>query len=161
MFFYLLQHSTLIEKELDKNIKITKIFLYGGISYIVLHATLFIGGEDALLYSLKKYFWLFFILDIVTIILVNNKDIDLNSILKGIKNNLISKPNNQPNNQPNNKPNNIINNTIKSKFKKKKNNVLTVEKKVSFAEDNEYSSDSDSDIGTDIDFEEFKQSLNL
>ena len=84
MFFYLLQHSTLIEKELDKNIKITKIFLYGGISYIVLHATLFIGGEDALLYSLKKYFWLFFILDIVTIILVNNKDIDLNSILKGI-----------------------------------------------------------------------------
>ena len=87
--------------------------------------------------------------------------INLNSILKGIKNNLISKPNNQPNNQPNNKPNNIINNTIKSKFKKKKNNVLTVEKKVSFAEDNEYSSDSDSDIGTDIDFEEFKQSLNL
>ena len=161
MFFYLLQHSTLIEKELDKNIKITKIFLYGGISYIVLHATLFIGGEDALLYSLKKYFWLFFILDIVTIILVNNKDIDLNCILKGIKNNLISKPNNQPNNQPNNKPNNIINNTIKSKLKKKKNNVLTVEKKVSFAEDNEYSSDSDSDIGTDIDFEEFKQSLNL
>ena len=120
MFFYLLQHSNLIEKELDKNAKITKIFLYGGISYIVLHATLFIGGEDALLYSLKKYFWLFFILDIVTIILVNNKDIDLNCILKGIKNNLISKPNNQPNNQPNNKPNNIINNTIKSKLKKKK-----------------------------------------
>ena len=73
MFFYLIQHSTLIEKELDDNTKIIKIFLYGGISYIVLHATLFIGGENALLYSLKHYFWLFFMLDITTIFLVNNK----------------------------------------------------------------------------------------
>ena len=60
MFFYLIQHSTIIEKELDLNTKITKIFLYGGISYIILHATLFIGGKEALLYSLKSYFWLFF-----------------------------------------------------------------------------------------------------
>lgn len=154
MFFYLLQHSTLIEKELDKNTKITKIFLYGGISYIVLHATLFIGGQDALLYSLKKYFWLFFILDIVTIVLVNNKDIDLNSILNGIKSSFISKP---PKEIKNTRP--IL---TKSKFKKQKNNFeKNVEKKVTFAEDNEYTSDSDSDIGTDIDFDEFKQSLNL
>jgi hypothetical protein len=154
MFFYLLQHSTLIEKELDKNLKITKIFLYGGISYIVLHATLFIGGNDALLYSLKKYFWLFFILDIVTIVLVNNKDIDLNSILNGIKSSFISKPTKE------------IKNTrpipTNSTLKKHKNNFeKSVEKKVTFAEDNEYTSDSDSDIGTDIDFDEFKQSLNL
>ena len=154
MFFYLLQHSTLIEKEIDKNAKITKIFLYGGISYIVLHATLFTGGEDALLYSLKKYFWLFFILDIITIILVNNEDIDLNSIFKSIKNNFISSPNKQTNN--------VLNNPIKSTIKKHKKNIIKkVEKKVSFAEDNEYTSDSDSDIGTDIDFDEFKQSLNL
>jgi hypothetical protein len=152
MFFYLLQHSTLIEKELDKNLKITKIFLYGGISYIVLHATLFIGGNDALLYSLKKYFWLFFILDICTIILVNNKDIDLNSILNGIKTSFISRPAKE------------IKNTIPTKntLKKHKNNFeKRVEKKVTFAEDNEYTSDSDSDIGTDIDLDEFKQSLNL
>jgi len=149
MFFYLLQYSTLIEKELDKNIKITKIFLYGGISYIVLHATLFIGGKDALLYSLKKYFWLFFILDIVTIVLVNNKDIDLNSILNGIKTSFISKPTKE------------IKNT-KNILKKHKNNFEnTVEKKVTFAEDYEYTSDSDSDIGTDIDLDEFKQTLNL
>ena len=154
MFLYLLQHSNLIEKELDKNVKITKIFLYGGISYIVLHATLFIGGEEALLYSFKKYFWLFFILDIVTIILINNKDIDLNSILKSIKNNFISNPNNGINNGINNRSNN----PIKFTSKKKKNSI---KKKVSFVEDNEYSSDSDSDIGTDIDFEEFKESLNL
>ena len=150
MFFYLLQHSTLIEKELDKNIKITKIFLYGGISYIVLHATLFIGGNDALLYSLKKYFWLFFMLDIVTIVLLNNKDIDLNSILDGIKSSILSKPKKEIKNTRH------IN--TKSTLKRHTNNF---EKKVSFAEDNEYSSDSDSDIGTDIDFDEFKQSLNL
>ena len=155
MFFYLLQNSTLIEKELDKNTKITKIFLYGGISYIVLHATLFIGGDDALLYSLKGYFWLFLILDIITIILINNKDIDLNSILNGIKNNFIS--------SPTKKINNVINNPIKSTLKKDNNfEKKKFEKKVSFA-DNIYISDneSDSDIGTDIDFDEFKHSLNL
>jgi hypothetical protein len=154
MFFYLLQHSTLIEKELDNNLKITKIFLYGGISYIVLHATLFIGGNDSLLYSLKKYFWLFVILDICTIILLNNKDIDLNSILNGIKTSFIS-------NEVNN-----IKSRNKKILKKHKNNVdnSILEKKVTFSDNNEYSeylSDSDSDIGTDIDIDEFKQSLNL
>ena len=145
MFFYLLQHSTLIEKELDKNSKIKKIFLYGGVSYIVLHATLFIGGKDAILYSLKKYFWLFFILDIITIILINNKDIDIKNIFNDVKNRL----------------------TIKSNNSKKYNKPKKIDKKVSFVEDNEYikynehTSDSDSDIGTDIDFDEFKQTLNL
>lgn len=153
MFFYLLQHSTLIEKELDKNTKITKIFLYGGISYIVLHATLFIGGTDALLYSLKKYFWLFLILDIITIVFVNNKDINLNSILSGIKTSFFS-------NHKQLKNINYI--PSKNILKKKKNNFENrVEKKVTFAEDNEYTSDSDSDIGTDIDLDEFKQTLNL
>ena len=145
MFFYLLQYSTLIEKEIDTNTKITKILLYGGISYIVLHATLFIGGKDAILYSLKKYFWLFFILDIITIILINNKDIDINSIFNEVKNRF----------------------AIKSNSLKKNNKPNKIEKKVSFVEDNEYreyseyTSDSDSDIGTDIDFDEFKQTLNL
>ena len=53
-------------------------------------------------------------------------------------------------------------NTLQSVIKHKKNNFeKKVEKKVKFAEENEYTSDSDSDIGTDIDFEEFKHSLNL
>ena len=150
MFFYLIYNSTLISKEINEKNKYNKVFLYGSISYIILHATLFIGGKDALLYSLKNYFWLFFILDIVTIVLVNNKDIDINSILNGIKSSFNTKPTKE------------IKNTspilTKSKFKKQKNNF---EKKVTFAEDNEYTSDSDSDIGTDIDFDEFKQSLNL
>lgn len=149
MFFYLIQHSTIIEKELDNNTKMTKIFLYGGISYIILHATLFIGGKDALLYSLKSYFWLFFILDIITIFLVNNKNIDLNVLLDSLKHKLM--------------PKKIKPISLKNKKNKKNNFENKVEKKVHFAEDNEYTSDSDSDsdIGTDVDFEEFKHSLNL
>jgi hypothetical protein len=156
MFFYLIQNSTLIEKELDKNTKITKIFLYGGISYIILHATLFIGGKDALLNSLKGYFWLFFILDISMIIITNNKDIDLNNIIILIKNKLLTA--NTPKKQINQKK------SLESIIKKPSNNYRPLEnikKTVKFVEESEYTSDSDSDIGTDIDFEEFQQSLNL
>ena len=32
--------------------------------------SLFIGGKEALLYSLKNYFWLFLFLDIITLILI-------------------------------------------------------------------------------------------
>ena len=157
MFFYLIQNSTLIEKELDKNTKITKIFLYGGISYIILHATLFIGGKDALLNSLKGYFWLFFILDISMIIITNNKDIDINNIIIVIKNKLLTNIQKKKINQKKS-PESII--------KKPYNNYNLQENKkktVKFLEENEYTSDSDSDIGTDIDFdfEEFKQTLNL
>jgi hypothetical protein len=156
MFFYLIQNSTLIEKELDKNTKITKIFLYGGISYIILHATLFIGGKDALLNSLKGYFWLFFILDIIMIIITNNKDIDLNNIILLIKNKLLT---NNPKKQTNQTK------SFESIIKKPSNNyrpsIENKKKTVKFVEEQEYTSDSDSDIGTDIDFEEFKLSLNL
>jgi len=148
MFFYLIQHSTLIERELDTNTKITKIFLYGGISYIILHATLFIGGKDALLYSLKGYFWLFFILDIVMIIITNNKDIDFNNIIILIKNKLLTSSPKKHKTKPSLPPIN--------KYK-----PIKEPKKVTFVEESEYTSDSDSDIGTDIDFDEFKQSLNL
>jgi len=160
MFFYLLQHSTLIEKELDKNTKVTKIFLYGGISYIILHATLFIGGKEALLYSLKSYFWLFFMLDISTIFLTNNKDIDLNKIISSLYPTKSHKKNKTTPSKSalkikHNEINKLNNSDNYNKFEKK------VEKKVTFVEENEYTSDSDSDIGTDIDFDDFKQSLNL
>jgi len=147
MFFYLIQNSTLLKKEIDENKRVTKIFLYGGTSYIVLHATLFMGGKDSLLNSLKKYFWMFFILDLSTMFLTNNSDINLNDLVNKFVKNLTSK-------QP--KKSSLKNNNMK-KFEKK------VEKKVHFSDDkeNEYSSDSESDIGTDIDFEEFKKSLSL
>ena len=64
MFFYLLKNSTIVDNNYDIHSKNTKILIYGSICYILLHATLFLGGKDALLYSLKPYFWLFLILDI-------------------------------------------------------------------------------------------------
>ena len=142
MFFYLIQHSTLIEKELDQKSKIIKVFLYGGIAYIVLHATLFIGGKDALLYSLKNYFWLFFILDITTLFLINNNDINLDDLLSHFKNKRSSKP------------------IIKSQNQLKKT-VKRPSKKVNFEEPIYYSSESETDIGSDVDFDEFKRTLNL
>ena len=155
MFFYLIQNSTIIEKELDKNTKITKIFLYGGISYIILHATLFIGGKDALLNSLKGYFWLFFILDIIMIIITNNKDIDFNNIIILIKNKLLTN-----NKKKEKQPESIIKKPSIN-YNNYRPPIENTKKTVKFVEEQEYTSDSDSDIGTDIDFEEFKQSLNL
>ena len=80
MFFYLLKNSTIIELELDENTRNTKILIYGAIAYIVLHATLFLGGDDALLNCLKPYFWLFFALDVGIITL--NSDIDVLNLIK-------------------------------------------------------------------------------
>ena len=135
-----------MEQELDKNNKMIKIFLYGGIGYIILHATLFIGGKDALLYNLKNYFWLFLLLDIIIIVMINNKNINFEIVNNYINNTFLKKKSNI-------KKSSIKTNSI-NKLPKK-------EKKVTFVEENEYSSDSDSDIGTDVDFEEFKQSLVL
>ena len=79
MFFYLLKNSTIIEPELEENNRNTKILIYGTVAYIVLHATLFIGGEEALLNCLKPYFWLFVFLDIGIISM--NSEIDFNKLL--------------------------------------------------------------------------------
>ena len=108
---------------------------------------------------MKGYFWLFFVLDISMIIITNNKDIDLNNIIILIKNKLLT--NSTPKKQINQKksPESII-----KKPYNNYNNYRPLEnrkKTVKFVEESEYTSDSDSDIGTDIDFEEFKQSLNL
>ena len=143
MFFYLIQNSTLIETELDQKTKFIKLLIYGSISYIILHATLFIGDNNTILYSLKLYFWLFLILDCFTIYLLNKNTIDIPNILKIINNN--------------------NNNNTKNKNKNKN-------KKVSFSKNiktmnykNESDSDSDSEIGTDldIDIESFKKSLDF
>lgn len=180
MFFYLIHNSTLIERELDEKNKYIKIFLYGGISYIVLHATLFIGGEEALLYSLQKYFWLFFLLDIMIIYLTNSdkknivecitdifskkhKNIDVN------QNNLNSYANQGDHNR-NQRNHNTFNSDDNKYTNQNNSNKFKAKKKVRFSDpieynriikSNEYDSDSDSELGTDIDIEGFKESLNF
>ena len=168
MFFYLFLNSSILDNELDEHNKNIKVVLYGGISYIILHATLFIGGKDALLYNLKQYFWLFLILDCSILLLShisnNNGKINLKhpifSFLHDVLN--FNKRNTQETtiNTQNNRnipagvtqPQNIKTNI-------KPNRRAPVKKEVSFDINMDYSSDSDSDIGTDIDFEAFKNSL--
>lgn len=152
MFFYLLYNSTLIEKELDEYNRSIKVLIYGSIAYIVLHAVLFIGGEDALLYSLKVYFWLFLLLDGIVLFLMFNRDNKNKNIFevlfpkkKKVQKDIIY----QNQNIDNSNPSPII----------KKNNSRPQRKKVKFDIQQYESSDSDSDIGTDIDLASFRESL--
>lgn len=186
MFFYLLKNSTIIELELDENTRNTKILIYGTIAYIILHATLFIGGEDALLNCLKPYFWLFVFLDIGIISI--NSDIDFNKIIGNnkSKNGALTVTDTLP--QQTDGVDNEINDVFNSFLKKteidgndRQNNLpkmgnphikrKNITKKVRFENQNQnqnqyqnidgyVSSSSDSDIGTDIDIDSFKESLN-
>lgn len=167
MFFYLFLNSSILDNELDEHSKNIKVVLYGGISYIILHATLFIGGKDALLYNLKQYFWLFLILDCSILLLThvsnNNGKINLKhpifSFLHDVLN--FSKKNNQET-KINTQFNKVIPNNQQHNSNKNNKRKIPVKKEVTFDLDlnnMDYSSDSDSDIGTDIDFEAFKNSL--
>ena len=145
MFFYLLYNSTILEKEIDEYNRSIKVLIYGSIAYIILHAVLFVGGEEALLYSLKIYFWLFLILDFIVLSLMfNRKNGNNQNVFEMIFNrnkNVTDVVNDKPkiNQQP----------PKKSSLKRKT---------VRFKE-YESDSDSDSDIGTDIDLTAFKESL--
>jgi hypothetical protein len=174
MFFYLIYNSTVIKKDIDIKTKFIKIFLYGGITYIILHATLFIGGKDALLYSLKNYFWLFFILDCMTILFTIQSQYNMNfkelielcnKKLTGLNNtNTNTKQSIMLNKKKINKfiPKSKIkkvhfNDNVSTKSYDPNNNITNSEESESDYSD----SDSDSEIGTDIDIdiEGFKKTL--
>lgn len=74
MFFYLLFNSSLIKKmkssERDKNIR---VLIVGVVAYTLLHAVMFIGGSESLLYNLRSYFWILLALDIITNLLTREK----------------------------------------------------------------------------------------
>ena len=160
MFFYLLYNSTLLEKEIDEYNRSIKVLIYGSIAYIILHAILFVGGEEALLYSLKIYFWLFLILDFVVLGLMFNRK---NANNKNIFEMLFSKLNRTEKNininndiEPRtNRNNNRITNRIKPILKRRSVKF----KSTDHESDHDSDSDSDSDIGTDIDLASFKESL--
>lgn len=147
MFFYLLYNSTLLEKEIDEYNRSIKVLIYGSIAYIILHAVLFVGGEEALLYSLKIYFWLFLILDFIVLGLMFNRKNDKNQ--NNIFEMLFSKLSKSDKKNNDRLPKNNIPQITKPILKKRS---------VKFAEP-ESDSDSDSDIGTDIDLTAFKESL--
>ena len=55
MFFYLVNNSNLFNKSVSKNDKYIKLLIYGTITYIVLHAILFVGGKEALFYNFRYW----------------------------------------------------------------------------------------------------------
>ena len=148
MFFYLLSNSTLIkeEDELQKNIK---VLVYGAVAYILLHATLFIGGEDCLFIGLKPYFWMLLLLDFSVLYLVylqKNKDsIDTSSVTSVFRgkerqdikpylldvsessNNSAVQGSNNQNQGPQNQPQGEMNIPFFNKKRKKKKKNVTFE----------------------------------
>jgi len=165
MFFYLLKNSTIIDLHHSSQERQIKILIYGSICYIILHATLFIGGEEALLYSLKPYFWLFLILDLSINYMIHTKENQLENNSSNKKNRSKEKTLTLNNifdsflkNKDQDVNDNIVNLTKTSirNPNKKKNTVKTVR----FQGYDSDGSSSDSDIGTDIDIDAFKASLN-
>lgn len=136
MFFYLLHNSHFLDHELDKKTKIIKLLIYGSLAHMILHGCLFIGGRDALLYSLRSYFWIFFTIDCISISLINvGLFYSLFQNIEDKEHKLIREP--------------------KLEFK----NNSSKKKKVRFAKNVEISEPEDSDMPTDI--EDFRQSLQL
>tara|TARA_B110001469_G_C9647729_1_gene328447 strand:- start:4123 stop:4653 length:531 start_codon:yes stop_codon:yes gene_type:complete len=174
MFFYLLKNSTIIDINLSDSERNTKIIIYGCICYIVLHATLFIGGKDALLYSLKPYFWLFLILDLTVNYINHTKEVlgannSYKSAFKSVNSvfdSFLKKKDIDGNSRGSNISNTndiqncgVLNNAHNMILSNQKNKNV---KRVRFHEPNTngYYSSSDSDIGTDIDLDSFKESLD-
>lgn len=74
--------------EREKNIR---VFIVGVIAYTLLHAVMFVGGRDSLLYNLTGYFWIALVLDVIINLLTHESLVnDITKafpILKGSNNN--------------------------------------------------------------------------
>ena len=84
MFFYLVNNSNLFNKSVSKNDKYIKLLIYGTITYIVLHAILFVGGKEALFYNFRYYFWIILALDIAVLLAtdISNEESPLSKLFK-------------------------------------------------------------------------------
>lgn len=172
MYFYLLTNSSLIKEE-NSDVKNIKIFIYGTITYVLTHAIFFIGGSESLLYPLKSYFWIIFLLDCIVIYIIyqklNNGGSPFDIIIKmlnitGNKKKIdnLHSASESKNRVP------IITNTIphpselrKMEAPKDITESEKNEKKVKFNPIQHSESESDSDFSSDIDIDMdmFKKSL--
>ena len=71
MFFYLISNSNLFNKSVSEQDKYIKLLIYGTITYVILHAILFVGGPDALFYNFRYYFWIILALDVCVFFVTN------------------------------------------------------------------------------------------
>ena len=99
MFFYLLHNSTLIKKQngIDKHIS---TMIYGSLIYILLHALLYASMDNKFFVSLRKYFWIIFVLDCISVsftyIVNENGKVLFNQKLNFPESPKLMKPKNSP-----------------------------------------------------------------
>jgi len=99
--------------EREKNIR---VLIVGVIAYTLLHAVMFVGGRDSLLYNLTSYFWIALVLDVIINLLTNESLVnDITKafpILKGSNENDDDEPSEYRLIVPTGKANEIEENTI-------------------------------------------------
>ena len=79
-------NSRLFNKSVNGNEKFKRLLIYGTVAYVILHAVLFVGGETALLYNFRHYFWIILGLDLCTLVNdLESSDSMINKVLGGQK----------------------------------------------------------------------------
>ena len=84
MFFYLINNSSFIKKDSDKN-KHVNTLIYGSIVYIILHALIFANSN--LKNTILRYFWIILSVDIISIFLSTeiSSDIQKHNLVQDTK----------------------------------------------------------------------------
>jgi len=146
MFYYLLDKSSFLKK-LDTNKKNTSILIYGTIIYIVFHFIL----SNLKNKNLIKYFWVIFVMDIITLAINTNitSELIFNKNIKGNSKNIEGEQNIKKNDISIETSDISIDENqeeVKS-ILKKKNPKGNINKKVHFEEDNK---DNDNKDNTEI-----------
>ena len=143
MFYYLLDKSSFLKK-LDTNKKNTSILIYGTIIYIVFHFIL----SNLKNKNLIKYFWVIFVMDIITLAINTNitSELIFNKNIKGTSKNVDEGEKNINANDISIETSDISIDENQEEVKsilKKKNPKGNINKKVHFEEDNKDNKDND------------------
>jgi len=151
MFYYLLDKSSFLKK-LDTNKKNTSILIYGTIIYIVFHFIL----SNLKNKNLIKYFWVIFVMDIITVAINTNitSELIFNKNIKGNSKNIEEGEQNIKTNDISIETSDISIDENQEEVKsilKKKNPKGNINKKVHFEEDNK---DKNTDMGEIIEITE-------
>ena len=133
MFYYLLFNSSFIKSK-DIKEKLISTIIYGSFIYLIIHAIISFSFQK---YNILKYFWVFFLIDIFTLISKNNISImnyiyDDDNKIKYINDDTnIEKLNKEKNIKSIIKKTNKLSDDIKKKSNKKKN-ISFDKKNISF-----------------------------
>jgi hypothetical protein len=156
MFYYLLDKSSFLKKQ-ETNKKNTSILIYGTIIYIVFHFIL----SNLKNKNLIKYFWVIFVMDIITVAINTNitSELIFNKNIKGTSKNVDEGEKNINANDISIETSDINIDENQEEVKsilKKKNPKGNKSKKVHFEEDNNDNNDKEdnTDMGENIEITE-------